>query len=280
MAADAGEVQAWIWLGECLENGDGGLPQPVAARRAYARAAGVGDAHGRAEFGRCLIYGIGGGVDVERGVIELEQALQAGWEQARGELERYWFDHGMSLLASAPSADDSRLGEGLACLRRAASSGHRRSAFMLAECLRHGTGVASDPVQALVWYRQAGAMVDAQLILGDLLYFGRGVAPDPAEAFQWYMRAAVQHQDAYAMYSCGYCLLHGEGVARDVATALRWLKRAADQGEPSACYELGMHHLRAASGSRGQRAAPRWLRAAARLGHARAAEMLATLGAA
>ena len=90
-------------------------------------------------------------------------------------------------------------------------------------------GAGIDLPEALRWYRQAAPLVDAQLIIADLLYFGRGVEADLAEAFQWYLRAARQHQDAYAMYSSGYCLLHGEGVGRDAAAGVRWLRRAASE---------------------------------------------------
>ncbi|MBI5109155.1 MAG: sel1 repeat family protein [Rhodocyclales bacterium] len=277
LAAERGEVQAWVWLGEVLEQGDGGLPNPAAARRAYARAAQAGDAHGQAEHGRCLLHGIGGASDIENGVAELEQASQAGWEQARGELERFWFERGMSLLEAARTADDPGLAQALACLRRAATSGHRRAAFMLAECLSHGTGAPVDLPQALGWYRQSATLVDAQLILGDMLYFGRGVPRNAAEAFTWYLRAAIQHQDAYAMYSCGFCLLHGDGTDRDTTSALRWLKRAAAQGEANACHELGNYYLRSGTESTAPRQALRWLRAAAGLGHAAATELLGTL---
>ena len=277
LAAEKGEVQAWVWLGECLENGDGGAPDPVLARKAYARAAEAGDAHGRAEYGRCLLRGIGGVADVARGQAELAHALRMGWGQARGEIERFWFDRGMRLLVEAASAADPGLADAVTSLRRAATLGHRRAAFMLAECLRHGTGTAIDLPEALRWYRQAAPLVDAQLIIADLLYFGRGVEADLAEAFQWYLRAARQHQDAYAMYSSGYCLLHGEGVGRDAAAGVRWLRRAAAQGEADACHELALHHLRGDDGAASTRAALRWLRAAARLGHAEAGKRLAAL---
>ncbi len=276
-AAERGEIQAWVWLGEVLEQGDGGLPEPTAARQAYARAARAGDAHGQAEYGRCLLRGIGGAQDVDRGVAVLEQAQQAGWEQARGELERFWFERGMALLGAAGVASDPRLVQGVDCLRRAATSGHRRAAYMLGECLRHGTGTAVDHHQALRWYRQAAALVDAQLILGDMLYFGRGVPRDAAEAFSWYLCAATRHQDAYAMYSCGFCLLHGDGTQRDIPAAIGWLKQAAAQGEANACHELGTHYLAAAPGPPARRQALRWLRAAARLGHEAAGELLKSL---
>jgi TPR repeat protein len=71
--------------------------------------------------------------------------------------------------------------------------------------------------------------------------------------------------------------LHGDGADRDAATALHWLKRAAAQGEANACYELGSYYLRGEPESAAPRQALRWLRAAARLGHAAATELLATL---
>jgi hypothetical protein len=178
----------------------------------------------------------------------------------------------MALLRAARDADDPALRAAVACLRRAATSGHRRAAFMLGECLRHGTGTAIDRIEALAWLRRAAALPDAKVILGDLYYFGQGVPRDAVEAFRWYQSAATEHQDAYAMYSCGYCLLHGEGVGRDVGAALRWLRRAAQQGEIDACHELGMAYLR--QGRPGRRLARRWLRAAADLGHAGARQIL------
>ncbi len=271
-AAELGDASAWVWLGECHERGEGGELDPVAARDAYARAAAAGDAHGMAEHGRCLLHGLGGAAAPEQGEALLLAAQGAGWLQARGELERYWFGHGLALLRAARGAEDPALKQAVASLRRAANSGHRRAAFMLGECLRHGTGTAIDPIEALAWLRRAVALPDAKVIVGDLLYFGQGVPRDPVEAFRWYQRAAVEHQDAYAMYSCGYCLLHGEGVERDFGAALRWLRRAAQHGEIDACHELGMAYLR--QGRAGRRQARRWLRVAADLGHAGARRIL------
>lgn len=271
-AAELGDASAWVWLGECHERGEGGEVDPAAARDAYARAAAAGDAHGMAEHGRCLLHGIGGAAAPERGEALLLAAQGAGWQQARGELERFWFGRAMALLRAAGDAGDPGLKLAVACLRRAATSGHRRAAFMLGECLRHGTGTAIDPAEALAWLRRAAALPDAKVIVGDLLYFGQGVPRDPAEAFRWYQRAAIEHRDAYAMYSCGYCLLHGEGVEHDLRAALRWLRRAAQQGEVDACHELGMAYLR--EGRTGRRLARRWLRAAADHGHAGARRVL------
>ena len=44
--------------------------------------------------------------------------------------------------------------------------GHRRAAYMLAECLRHGLAGPADAVQALLWYRRAATLFDAGLPCG------------------------------------------------------------------------------------------------------------------
>jgi TPR repeat protein len=201
-------------------------------------------------------------------------AIEAGWPQARGELERYWFARGQALLQEAVTAADVVLVEAVHCFRQAATSGHRRAAFMLAECLRHGTGAAIDIPEAIAWYRKAAVLADAKVILGDLFYFAQGIEGNPAEAFHWYQEAALQHADAYAMYSCGYCLLRGDGVRRDARAAAEWLRRAALQGETDACFELGMLYCRGEGVRRSQRLGAKWLRAAARLGHLQARDVL------
>ncbi|MBU3908452.1 MAG: sel1 repeat family protein [Gammaproteobacteria bacterium] len=266
-AADGGEVAAHVWLGECHEHGEGALKlsaDPAVARQHYHAAAVAGEPHGLAELGRCQLYGIGGQVDVARGEAALKQAAEDGWQPALDELERYWFAegeryfHGHGAVADAARA---RL-----CYRKAGELGHRRAAYMLAECLRHGLGGAAEPTQALTWYHSAATLFDAKLALADLYYRGEGVVCNYREAFRWFEQAVAQHEDAYALYSLGYCLLHGQGVRRDVRLALRHLRRAAVLGEVNAQYELGLAYYRGAGVVKNLRLAMKWLRMAANHG--------------
>jgi TPR repeat protein len=204
----------------------------------------------------------------------LRNAAASGWPQALRELERYLFARGDALLRAATVADDPRLSEAVSCFRGAAKSGHRNAAFMLAECLRHGTGTAIDVPQAALWYGKAAALLDAKIALADLFYFGQGLPRNLREALHWYEQAAAVHEDPYAMYSFGYCLLHGEGSTRDVRAGAHWLRRAALQGEADAQYELGLAYFRGSGVKRSLRLAAKWLRAAARLGHAGARAFL------
>jgi TPR repeat protein len=265
-AASAGDIHANVWLGECLEFGMGVVADPAAAIDHYRSAAGAGDPHGLAELGRCLLHGIGVSADPAQGEAMLRSAAEAGWSSAFGELERYWFARGERLF----NCGSVRVEEAVHCYRKAAELGHRRAALMLAECLRHGVGGVPDLPQAVIWYRKAAALFDAKIALGDMYFFGWGVAKSEREALRWYEQAVAQHEDAYAMYSLGYCLLHGRGTRRDPEAGLRWLNRSAELGEIDAQYELGSAHYR--GNNRGL--AMKWLRSAASLGHARAQAFL------
>jgi len=141
---------------------------------------------------------------------------------------------------------------------------------MLGECYRYGVGIESDPAQAMAWYRKAARLFDAKLALADMYYFGQGIAQNYREALRWFMQAVEQHEDAYAMYSLGFCLLHGHGAQRCPLNAReggRWLRKAAALGEADAQYELGCAHYRGDGVTRSLRLAMKWLRSAANLGN-------------
>ena len=266
-AADGGETSAHIWLGECHEHGEGtagNRADAVAARRHYLAAAEAGLAHGLAELGRCLLYGIGGQADIERGEANLLQATELGWQPALDELERYWFAegerhfHGRGAVADAARARQ--------CYRKAGELGHRRAAYMLAECLRHGYGGPVDAMQAVTWFHRAATLFDAKLALADLYFHGEGVTRNYREAFRWFEQAAEQHEDAYALYSLGYMLLHGQGVRRDAKLGLKHLRRAALLGDAHAQYEIGCAYYRGRGVTKNLKLAMRWLRMAAEIG--------------
>ena len=96
------------------------------------------------------------------------------------------------------------------------------------------------------------------------------MAKSEREALRWYEQAVAQHEDAYAMYSLGYCLLHGRGTRGDPETGLRWLCRSAELGEVNAQYELGSAYYRGVGAPATRQLAMKWLRSAAAFGHARA----------
>jgi TPR repeat protein len=275
-AAAAGNIQAHVWLGECYEHGDGAEADAAKAVEHYRKAANGGDAHALAELGRCILHGIGTRADPACGDVILRAAAEGGWTPALGELERYWFSRGEKLFGRA-GVDPETAAEAVRCYRKAAELGHRRGALMLAECLRHGVGTPADLEQSVIWYRKAATLFDAKIALGDMYYYGWGVGRNEREAVRWYEQAVAQHEDAYAMYSLGYCLLHGHGGRRDARAALGLLRRSAWLGEADAQFELGSAYYRGAGANSNPRLAIKWLRSAATLGHAQAITFLARL---
>jgi TPR repeat protein len=200
------------------------------------------------------------------------RATEAGWQPALDELERYWFAEGERLFHGHGAVADAARAR--LCYRKAGELGHRRAAYMLAECLRHGLGGSADAAQALLWYRRAATLFDAKLALADLYYHGEGITRNYREAFRWFEQAVAQHEDAYAFYSLGYMLLHGQGVRRDAKLGARHLRRAALLGEMNAQYELGAAYYRGAGVAKNPRLAMKWLRMAAALGQEQARAFL------
>jgi TPR repeat protein len=94
------------------------------------------------------------------------------------------------------------------------------------------------------------------------------------EAYRWFEQAVGQHEDAFALYSLGFCLLHGQGVRRDARQALRHLRRAAVLGEINAQYELGVAYYRGIGVVKSARLAMKWLRMAASQGQEEARAFL------
>lgn len=236
--AAASDARDHVWLGECCEQGEGVSPDAAQAVAHFRLAAEAGDLRAKAEWGRCLLRGIGGEMSVVKGEALLRAAADAGWPGALTELQRHWFAEGERQRRRWQRQLPGEPAKALHSYRKAAELGHRQAALRLAECLQQGWCGEADEVQAINWYRKAAALPEAKVALGDAYYFGRGVIRNGREAMRWYEHAAIEHGHAYAMYRLGYGHYHGDGVARNVRQGLQWLRRAAHQGHAEASAEL------------------------------------------
>jgi hypothetical protein len=79
---------------------------------------------------------------------------------------------------------------------------------------------------------------NAFFMLGTMYYKGEGVASDPVEATLWFRKAAEQGL-AEARYALGLCYLKGDGVMRNRNEAMRLFRLAAKQGNEDAVSMLG-----------------------------------------
>ena len=123
----------------------------------------------------------------------------------------------------------------------AAKEGNAAAQFNLGVCYEEGSGVATNYVEAVRWFRKAAdqGYAAAQCHLGTCYLQGEGVVEDDTEAVQWYRRAAEQ-RNATAQFNLGGCFASGKGVVKNAAEAVAWYRRAAEQGFAKAQYNLAV----------------------------------------
>ena len=137
----------------------------------------------------------------------------------------------------------------------AADRGDAKSQYLLAQMYHYGcSGVASDHVQALVWYTASevrgypdagwnrvrvskglspAEIAEAEFLIGKMYEESNRVPHDPREAANRYRKAARSGHPA-AQLSLGTMHTTGKGLPVDVVKAYAWLNVAAKQGNKAA----------------------------------------------
>ena len=113
----------------------------------------------------------------------------------------------------------------------------------------NGLGVPVNLQVAREHYERAAAGGDGVALfrLGDLYRFGRGVATDHARALSFYEQSAARGEER-AMTALGILYRSGTGVRQDMALARQWFERAIAKGAPFAMVELALMHERGVGG--------------------------------
>lgn len=137
----------------------------------------------------------------------------------------------------------------------AADHGDAKSQYLLAQMYHYGcSGVASDHVQALVWYTASevrgfpdagwnrvrvskglspAEIAEAEFLIGNMYEDSNRVPHDPREAATWYRKAA-RGGHAGAQLRLGTMHTTGKGLPVDLVKAYAWLNVAARQGNKDA----------------------------------------------
>jgi TPR repeat protein len=159
-------------------------------------------------------------------------------------------------------------------LRKAAEGGHREAMFFLGRSYDatapEVSGVATDNVEAVSWYRKAAELGEAWAMnnLGYMYQHGDGgLKPDAATAVSWYRKAA-ELGNTLAMTNLGVMYERGEGVKADAAMAVSWYRKAAELGEASGMTNLGFMYEIGKGVKPDAATAVSWYRKAAELGEA------------
>jgi len=81
--------------------------------------------------------------------------------------------------------------------------------------------------------RASNGDVKAQCWLGLCYYHGTGVAQDYTNAVIWYRKGAEQG-NAFAQYWLGLCYCYGIGVPKDQVEASKWFRKSVERGNAAA----------------------------------------------
>ena len=249
--ARAGDLDAAVHLAYAQRFGRGVPYAPVAAVRAFDRAA----RRGSSDAWLALALHV---FDDETLTYDIDAKAAAAQVAATGDPVALWVAGLIVRYRSA--AEDRRRAR---WFESAARRGHAPAAYELARAYKDGVGVRRSPRRALQFARLAaeGGHDAGMTRLADLLMGGAGVPANRREAVRWLRRAAaVDSPDAAT--DLGVCLHEGRGVRRDDREAVRWYRRAAAQGCPSATANLGRCYWKGHGVRKDLHVAARWLRRA------------------
>lgn len=238
-----------------------------------------------------------------KGKDALLDAARQGDPEAQVQLGRaYLLGKGVKGVRKDPA-------EAAVWLSLAAAWGRADAAAELARAHEKGAGVKKDAVEAARWWFRAGKLGDeaARERFVEMFLAGETDGIGGTEAAGW-LTARAQAGDDKAILGLASMYEQGRGIPADAGEALRWYLRLALDGHAEARYRLGRMLLAAPSlwrapedevkdgqwtgpvwhatepktdshaylGRPGMVAGERWLRAAARQGHAEALYLLAS----
>ncbi|WP_150297506.1 tetratricopeptide repeat protein [Salipiger aestuarii] len=227
-----------------------------------------GDAFSAYRYGRVLLEGRGGPVDVAQADHWLSRAAEGGNVDAATLLARVY----LSNIPGGPPREPARAA-GL--LSQAAARGNAEAQYLLGLLTDGGTGVPQDAAMAYNWFLAAAEQQHpgAQLEVSRALSRGKGTALDTGAALDWLTRAA-ENGEAEAQFYLSNAYESGGSVPANPTEAMRWLRRSAEAGFLPAQGRLGAKHLAGGDVAQDPAEARRWLGRAAQAGSARALYLL------
>jgi uncharacterized protein len=211
----------------------------AAAREAYDKAAGMGNAFAAVNRAELSILGKGEDQDVDKGLEMLKAAAAEGNSAAQASLGWLYREGYGSVAQNYRTAAE--------WYRKAAAQDNPNALSAMGWLYREGLGVARNEKESLRAYRRAAELGEINAIgsLGYALQNGVGTDVDIVEAKRWY-EAGAERGDAYCMGSLAWLHEAGEGVEQDYKLAAEWYEKAAEagssyaQGNLSKLYDQGL----------------------------------------
>ena len=185
-AAAAGNAEAANQLAKLYGKGEGVAENQTKAREWFEKAASAGLSKAKFNYGRFLILGIGGPVDVEKGIESLQASANEGIKPAQIVLAKIFFfgEYGQK-IDYARAFTNAML---------AAQAGDLECQNMVGILLSYGWGTKTNTKEGVFWLRKAvdRGHAKAQASYADALVDGSGIKRDHAEAIKYYTLAANQ----------------------------------------------------------------------------------------
>lgn len=209
-------------------------------------------------YGRVLLEGRGGPVDIPAAVTWLERAVAQNHIQASTLLARVY----LSGTNDGPARDPVRAAE---LFNGAAARGNTEAQYYMGLLYRQGTGVDRDLKAAFNWFLAAAEDQhrDAQYELARAYSRGEGTEVNPTEGRRW-LESAASEGHSEAQFFMGYALDTGQGAEKNPTAALEWFRRSAEGGYVVAQRWLGRKYLTGEGVQPNPNEAMRWLIEAAR----------------
>ena len=227
MAVEKGSWEACASLGICYESGEMGVETDISrAILLYQKAAGVKNAHGLYELGRCYWFGIG----VEKNIAQALKYLVSAVNE--GDDDLHYDSRALGLLSEIyfSSKDFTAL---VGQFDKVNPEDNQTALFLLGNNFQHGTmGLEKNIQKSIECYFSAATLENprAQANLGWLYYTGEKVRKDPVKAFEWTMRS-VQNGNSSGMETLFRMYRDGTGVEQCDSEALKWLEKAAETSQ-------------------------------------------------
>ena len=214
-AAEDGNAEAQLLLGNCYHEGDGVIQDSQMAFTLFKQASEQGLA--AADLALSLCYATGDGVPEDENLAfhHMKKAADRGIPEAQlGVAECY--------QNGAGTKQD--LTKAFKYFKKAAEQGDARAQTRLGMCYQMGEGVAQNEKLAHKWFLTAAKNDDslAQYLLGMSCLDDTIGRIDEKGAFEWWTKASEDDSDfgQLACYGLARCYLYGWGTKSDMAHAL------------------------------------------------------------
>ena len=130
--------------------------------------------------------------------------------------------------------------ESIKWYKKAAELDNRVALWDLGWCYRLGNGVKKDSLESFKCFFKSAKLGDSDAMneIGWCYIEGNGIEKNEGEAFYWFLKGA-ELDNREAMYGTAYCYIQGHGVNQDSTLAIKWLEKSAKLGYKTAQRQLG-----------------------------------------